>query len=37
LRQTQHYAKVLAIKVAEDMDELNRRLTRRKKYSDLQI
>lgn len=26
LRQTQHYAKVLAIKVNEDMAELNRKL-----------
>ncbi|MBK0379199.1 site-specific integrase [Mucilaginibacter segetis] len=27
LRQTQHYAKVLAVKVTEDMAELNRKLT----------
>ena len=37
LRQTQHYAKVLAIKVAEDMDELKMRLARTKKYSNMEI
>ena len=37
LRQTQHYAKVLAIKVAEDMNELNRRLIERETYSDIEI
>ena len=37
LRQTQHYAKVLALKVSEDMDDLNKRLTKTKFISDKQI
>jgi integrase len=37
LRQTQHYAKVLAIKVSEDMDILKKRLTKTKFISDTQI
>jgi len=37
LRQTQHYAKVLAIKVAEDMEVLNERLTSLETYSAAEI
>jgi len=37
LRQTQHYAKVLAIKVAEDMDTLNKRLNKKKTYQNVQL
>lgn len=37
LRQTQHYAKVLAIKVSEDMDILKKRLAKNKFISDTQI
>jgi integrase len=37
LRQTQHYAKVLAIKVSEDMDVLKKRLAKNKFISDTQI
>jgi integrase len=37
LRQTQHYAKVLAIKVTEDMDNLNKRLTKTKFMADSPI
>jgi integrase len=37
LRQTQHYAKVLAVKVTEDMDLLKRRIVKKKFISDHQI
>jgi site-specific recombinase XerD len=37
LRQTQHYAKVLAIKVSEDMNLLKRRMSKEKFISDIQI
>jgi integrase len=37
LRQTQHYAKVLAIKVSEDMELLKKRLNKNKFISDVQI
>lgn len=37
LRQTQHYAKVLAIKVTEDMANLNKRLTKTKFMADSPI
>lgn len=37
LRQTQHYAKVLAVKVSEDMVLLNKRLTKTKFIIDNQI
>jgi integrase len=37
LRQTQHYAKVLAIKVTEDMDLLKRRMVKNNFISDSQI
>jgi integrase len=37
LRQTQHYAKVLAVKVSEDMDALKKRLAKSKFISDDQI
>ena len=37
LRQTQHYAKVLAVKVSEDMDALKRWLAKGKFISDEQI
>ncbi|MCQ6957338.1 site-specific integrase [Mucilaginibacter aquariorum] len=37
LRQTQHYAKVLAIKVTEDMANLNKRLTKIKFMADSPI
>jgi integrase len=37
LRQTQHYAKVLAVKVSEDMDTLKKRLAKSKFISDDQI
>ncbi|WP_419699014.1 tyrosine-type recombinase/integrase [Mucilaginibacter sp. NFX135] len=37
LRQTQHYAKVLAIKVSEDMNLLKRRMDKKKFISDHQI
>jgi integrase len=37
LRQTQHYAKVLAVKVTEDMADLNRRLTETKFMDDSTI
>jgi hypothetical protein len=37
LRQTQHYAKVLAVKVTEDMDLLKRRMVKNNFISDSQI
>jgi integrase len=37
LRQTQHYAKVLAIKVTEDMDTLKKRLIKKKFIPEQQI
>jgi site-specific recombinase XerD len=37
LRQTQHYAKVLAIKVTEDMDTLKKRLAKKKFIPEQQI
>ena len=37
LRQTQHYSKVLAVKVSEDMDVLKKRLAKSKFISDEQI
>lgn len=37
LRQTQHYAKVLAVKVTEDMADLNKRLTETKFMDDSPI
>lgn len=37
LRQTQYYAKVLAIKVSKDMELLKRRITKGKFISDHQI
>lgn len=37
MRQTQHYAKVLAIKVSEDMELLKQRIAKKKFISDHQI